>query len=292
MSSRTAERRLRALVDRAEPTVRAQAERALASLRASVSVEALERAIRTRDAFALHDIAATLPARLRPMVATLERLFVAGAQAGRAALPRMDLRLRFDAANPFAVAEARDHAARLVVEVTRETREAIRAVVARAFEEGIPPREAAQLIRPLVGLTTRQAQAVASLRADLIARGASRTAALREAQAYAGALLKRRALTIARTETIAASSRGQLAAWDDAARRGLIGARSRKVWITTPDDRLCPRCRPLDGKQAALDGTFVDRLGTAVKAPPLHPNCRCAIGLVSVAAPAARRRAA
>lgn len=39
-----------------------------------------------------------------------------------------------------------------------------------------------------------------------------------------------------------------------------------KEWITARDERVCPICRPMDGKVTLLDTN--DR-------PPAHPNCRC-----------------
>lgn len=39
-------------------------------------------------------------------------------------------------------------------------------------------------------------------------------------------------------------------------------------WLTAEDERVCPVCSPLDGKQFALKGRF---------RPPIHPQCRCTI---------------
>lgn len=275
------ERKARRIADAAAPKVRAQVARALKSLQDAVPIETLEQILRARDAFALYDLATSLPAKLRPAVATLDKVFRGGAAAGTAQVSgKVGLRWRFDATNPLATQAAREHGARLVTAVTAETRSAIRAVVARAFTEGIPPRDAARLIRPLIGLTERQAEAVASRTMDLIAAGMSRRGAIARGRAYAEQLRGKRALMIARTETIAASTQGQLASWDAAVKRGLLSARSRKVWITTPDDRLCPRCAAMDGKTAQLGGKFqASAFGAGVDGPPLHPNCRCAIGL-------------
>jgi len=42
-----------------------------------------------------------------------------------------------------------------------------------------------------------------------------------------------------------------------------------KHYYTNVDDRVCPICAPLDGKEAPYDDEF------AIPNPPLHPNCRC-----------------
>jgi SPP1 gp7 family putative phage head morphogenesis protein len=280
--------RLRALADRLEPVMRLQVIRALEALQRAVPLDRLERAILTRDAFAIHDLAGTLPARLRPSVRLLDRAHAQAGVVGKLALQAAGVGVRFDIANPFAVAAARENGARFVTEVTAETRLALRTVVSRAFTEGIPPREAARLVRPLIGLTSRQAQAVLARRTDLVAAGLSRVAAARDAAAYAAKLLRYRATLIARTEIMRASNDGELSAWREAQRMGLLG-RAEKVWIVTPDDRLCPRCRPLDGARAPLGSPFITLRGR-LDGPPLHPSCRCTIGLVPV--PVRGRRAA
>jgi SPP1 gp7 family putative phage head morphogenesis protein len=88
-----------------------------------------------------------------------------------------------------------------------------------------------------------------------------------------------RAETIARTEAARAANAGQVEAWDQAVEEGLLTGQEKKEWITTPDDRLCPICEPMDGVQVDLDEDFnVD--GERMSEPPAHPNCRCTIGIV------------
>jgi hypothetical protein len=292
-SSDAAARRMRRIVDATEPKVRRQVERALKALQASIPEGVLEQILRSRDAFALYQIASSLPTKLRPAVETLRDTFAAGVRAGTVQVARnVSQTFRFDMTNPLATQAAREQAARLVTAVTDETRSAIRAVVARSFEEGIPPRDAARLIRPLIGLTERQATAVASHRRDLIESGSSRRAANASAKAYAEKLRGKRALLIARTETIAASTNGQLAAWDAAVKAGLLSSRSRKVWITADDDRRCRFCAAMDGKTALVGGAFQGGRFGVTQGPPLHPNCRCAVGIESVPVERVRRRTA
>jgi SPP1 gp7 family putative phage head morphogenesis protein len=276
-AERNALLRLQAAADAAEPAVRARVLQALEKLRRSITADRLERVLKTRDAVALHQLAALLPTYLRPALTALRHVVQAGLKTGLQQAGGR-LTLRFDLVSPHAIQAARDHAAKLVVEVTNETRRAIRDVVARSYVEGIPPRDAARLIRPLVGLTRRQALAVMRRYEEDVKRGVGRAAALARSQRYGERLLRRRALTIARTETIAAASRGQLTAWQQARARGKLSPTARKLWLVTPDDRLCPRCRAMEGRTAAIDAPFVGPFGQAL-APPLHPNCRCAVAL-------------
>jgi SPP1 gp7 family putative phage head morphogenesis protein len=88
-----------------------------------------------------------------------------------------------------------------------------------------------------------------------------------------------RADNIARTETMRASNEGQLEAWDQAVEDGLLTGEEQVEWITTPDDRLCDICEPMDGQTTGLGDTF-DVDGEEMDGPPAHPRCRCTIGLV------------
>lgn len=82
-----------------------------------------------------------------------------------------------------------------------------------------------------------------------------------------------RAELIARTETIAASADGSLAAYQQGYAMGALDGYG-KVWIGTEDARECPICDGLDGELVAFDASF----SNGEDAPPDHPNCRCAIG--------------
>lgn len=47
----------------------------------------------------------------------------------------------------------------------------------------------------------------------------------------------------------------------------------RRIWNAAADKRLCPTCRDLDGKTAAIGKDFPG----GYSQPPAHPNCRCAL---------------
>lgn len=124
--------------------------------------------------------------------------------------------------------------------------------------------------------------------------------AARVEQVY-GAAAGYRAERIARTETIRAESFASQVAWQQS---GLVSA---KEWYVSHDDRLCPFCRPMDGKIVGLDKSYykqgtsltvpqLDNEGnpvldddgnektTTIKldfddidGPPLHANCRCTL---------------
>jgi len=183
--------------------------------------------------------------------------------------------MRFDRTNPLAVAWARQRAAELVRQITEESRAAVRAIIVRATRGELTPRTAARLIRDVVGLTERGAIAVARRREDLGASGLSAARVDAIVTRYVAELTRARALTIARTETIAASNEGQRQLWAQAQSAGLLGPNAERVWVVAPDrpDKAppCPICTGLAGKTAPIGGTFLG----GYSGPPAHPNCRC-----------------
>lgn len=195
--------------------------------------------------------------------------------------------------NPRAQQWIDRHAAELVVEVSEETKLAIRDQLRQMFAQGIPADEIARRIRPLIGLTRRDAAAVAKLRARLELENTKRLAEQRKpwpeerinapVDAYAGRLLRGRAERIARTESIRASAEGQQELWRQATDAGFLDKeRTRRAWLITPDERLCEICAPMADDKALvnLEQPFGLPNGETVMTPPGHPMCRCATGLV------------
>ncbi|MGB9886744.1 MAG: phage minor head protein [Moorellales bacterium] len=200
-----------------------------------------------------------------------------GKAAARELGRRIRAELRFDLLNPRAVEFIRQHTGDLIRQITEESRQAIRAIIRQAFEEGGHPHGQVKKIVQHIGLTERQSRAVENYRRRQLEAGASKAEADRRAEAYAKRLLWDRAENIARTETLLAANEGQREVWRQAADQGLIdGAEFEREWITTPDDRLCPLCLAMDGKRAPIGGVYDNGSG----GPPLHPRCRCAEGLV------------
>jgi hypothetical protein len=88
----------------------------------------------------------------------------------------------------------------------------------------------------------------------------------------------RRALTVARTETLRAMSQGHLDAFD---RAEDLGVKQRKIWIATMDARTRPDHFAMDGIAANDEGIFTFPDGVQTEAPHLSGaahqdiNCRC-----------------
>lgn len=154
-----------------------------------------------------------------------------------------DAGFAFDRTDPKAVKWIEEHGGDLINGITDETRSQVQALVEQAFTEGVEVSDLAEQISGVIGGD--------DARAELIAR----------------------------TETMAASNEGQQEAWSQAVDDGLLTGNEKQEWITTPDDRLCPICAPLDGEQVGLNEYF-DVDGEQLDGPPAHPNCRCTVGLV------------
>lgn len=218
-------------------------------------------------------------------------------QRGVRAAAAKPVRGQFSIHNPLAVKWVREHGAELVDDISEKTRASIRKVLVQSFERGINAQKTAKRVKQVIGLTEKQVDAVERLRDRLIdspgelVHAGGRDIRVPETidddwleaklDRYSETLLDARADAIARTETIAAANEGQRQAWVQAGATGLLDLDEvERVWIVTPDDRLCPICESMEGKTASVNGTFVDEEGETHSGPPAHPRCRCAQGLV------------
>lgn len=207
-----------------------------------------------------------------------EPLRAAGIDVRGKAGPRLSVSL--DMVNPEAVRYARERSA-LLVEGSDAMRARIRALIIRSQEEGIPVDELAVMIRKVIALTERQTEAVAAFRERLTLRETITAAVLNSRVVrYAEALLKVRALMIARTETIAALNAGQSMLWKLAVTQGVLRPEQfDKIWIVAGDELTCEECEDNGAEPVGMEEDFA----SGDEHPPAHPNCRCAMGLVNKA---------
>lgn len=279
-----------AIADRLAPKWRKAFLDAMATARGHVNLAELEHALRSGNLEAVRQL-------LRPEVVRgaisegqlpglLRATVVAAGQAAAAELAQaLGVSIGFGELNPHSVAYIRELTGRLITEVSDETVQAVRDIIERSFREAIAPRDAARLIREVIGLHSRQAEAVANFRQRLLDDGIEGDSLDARVARYAEAQLRYRALTIARTETIAAANGGQQLLWEQASRDGLLNKdKVRRVWLVTPDDRLDTRiCEPMPflaaNKDVHLSDPFTTGRGDQVMTPPAHPNCRCAVAL-------------
>lgn len=213
----------------------------------------------------------------------------------------------FNGLDPNTVLFARTQTAELVRGVGAATKEAIRNVIAAGAEHGLTVTQQARAIRAVVGLPPSWSAAPVNFAQELrdgqIAAATSRrlsktdvrrieTAARRGAitedfveemqTKYAASLTQRRALNIARTETMRAANGGQLEAWRQAVAQGQLPRTARRFVIVTPDDRLRYTHAQVPGMNpegVPLDEPFDTPWGRLMS-PPWEPLCRCGFGLI------------
>jgi SPP1 gp7 family putative phage head morphogenesis protein len=101
--------------------------------------------------------------------------------------------------------------------------------------------------------------------ADGMANGKGPREIARDMAKRVDGITKKRALVIARTEIIHAHAEGQL---DSMEVLGVDKATAAVEFATAGDDRVCPRCAALEGKEYTIK--------QAHGVIPVHPNCRCA----------------
>lgn len=132
-----------------------------------------------------------------------------------------------------------------------ETIEKVKLLSSRVFTE-------------LNGVTHAMSQQMTRVLAEGLSRGDNPSVTARRMN-KAVDISRKRALTIARTETIRAHAEGQL---DSLERLGVQKVGVAVEWSTAEDDRVCPQCQPLNG--------VVLSIKEARGILPRHPNCRCA----------------
>jgi hypothetical protein len=248
--------------------------RYIEALKRSTSGAAVVAAIRSGDAEALDRAAAWVEAD-KQFQRDIERqlLDVVSATGSRAG-GRIGVSFTLD--NPYSPEWARAHAADLVTMIADTTRDALREFVADAFAAGIPPRELAEQIRDVVGVTPAQAARIRLLREGWKADGLSSSEIASRIASLTDRMVRDRALLIARTEIITAANQGQLASWRVASDRGLVLPTTVKVWIAADWEKCTSGvCPALDGTRAKLGEPFPG----GYMAPPRHPACVCTMGL-------------
>ncbi len=299
--------------DEHQQRIQRAVERGFAKAREALDMDKLVAALAANDMRATLDVVKlAINSGDQLMRPRLEAAFASCALEGaRSALPTVNLRaaavqteedeeidvvpiIVFERTAPRVEQWAATRAASLIVEISEETREAVRQVINSMFAAALAPEDAARRIRRVVGLTSRAEAAVRELERELRealpgtvvtraggkfrvrvpAKGDVKAFLAGRVAQYREKLLTLRAVTIARTESIAAANEGQRLLWRQAQDQGLVSRTAQRVWVVTGDDRLCDLCRTLDGETVGLDEPF------SLGGPPAHPACRCSQDII------------
>lgn len=191
----------------------------------------------------------------------------------------------------------RDHTAQFVTNASNEQKQAISALVARAYNSGQDADELSRAIRPCIGLTQRQAIANQKYYENKkkeflknepnLSEKKAEERAREEAAKYAERQHRYRAQVIVETEMAYAYNEGHYQSIKMAQAQGLLGEVHKK-WCTAADELVCGYCGSLEGTEIDVDDKFRVTNGkkTAwVLYPPAHPSCRCAFEEVEVSPP-------
>ena len=275
---------LSAIASRLEPEMRRRFIRVIERTQQRLVLEDLANAIqsgRIQNVEDLIDIPLFREQLEEEFVGTIQTGFLRGAEFANKRLENIGLGLNFDLINPHATAFISRHIPELVNDIGQQMGRNVQDILGQAFDQGIPPTETAIKIRDVIGLTPRDIALVNKFEAKSRAEGMDIDTLISKRNKLINALIRRRSITIARTELIRAHNMGQQSLWSEATNQGLLNPdNTKREWIATPDDRVdISICLPLDGSVAELNKPF-NVQGLEVMAPPAHPNCRCALGLV------------
>ncbi|MCF0132564.1 MAG: hypothetical protein HUJ72_01725, partial [Blautia sp.] len=146
----------------------------------------------------------------------------------------------------------------------------------------------ARLIRPCIGLTTRQTSAAKKYYDKQLEEqrkehpqskdSVLQQRALDKTLKYSERAHRQRAMTIAQKELAKAYNYGADESIRTAQNNFLVG-KCIKRWNTSGDENVCGQCNDLDGKEVGMEETFYDgnKIVEDGMYPPLHPLCACAI---------------
>ena len=170
----------------------------------------------------------------------------------------------------------------LIREVSENQYKAVNVLVRQAaMSETMSVQDLAKAIRPTIGLTQRQSQAVLNYYQEAINNGYTPKVARDMQMVYAERMHRKRAETIAITEMAFAYNHGEKMYIQHCIADGLIGS-ARKQWLTADDERVCDECGGLDQEEKDLDEPF----SNGEDVPPAHPRCRCVCNYIDVKPPA------
>lgn len=185
----------------------------------------------------------------------------------------------------------KEKGASLVTRLAEEQKDAVQSLIYRGYRDRMPPSQLARTIRPCIGLTKPQSDAVYNYKQKIIEslkeehpRMKQKTIerkAEESARKYSERLHRYRADTIAQTELAEAYNTGAHQSIIQAKEKGYIG-HVRKVWVTARQENVCRFCEAVEGVSKEMEEYFdVGKCGT-VLFPPAHPRCRCVVKYVEV----------
>lgn len=275
----------------------------------SINLVELTRAIEGRDFNRALNIAGITRADMFPLDAAITNAYVAGGQTIPAAAPAFAASFGFDGRATRAMDWSRDHVGGLVTNIVEEQLDMLRTTITRQISDGVAPRKVAIEIAGravngtrqggFIGLSNAQLGYLDNAKAELtdldsdyfsrklrdrrfdgiVRRAIKDSKPLSQADIdrisarYSDRMLKHRADTIARTESITALRAGRHEGIQQAIEQGAIAQHSvKRVWSAT-DPVKGGRTRD---SHVDMDGQVVDGMNVPFVSPNgaklLHPG--------------------
>jgi hypothetical protein len=295
-----------------------RAENAINAAQNAATLRELDAAIRSGSVIRVLAVAETLKLSDALEIQEIQRVFrntyEAGANLGRQAINTSSARATaFNLLDRRSVEFLRRHNSAFVREIDEATRASITDTIRRGFEEGKNPRVMAREIKGSIGLTAKQSRWVENFRRQLetqrvgnftnpaarnLTPAQARRAARQMAQGnmsrkqidalvetYRQRMIRLRAETIARTETVRALNEGQEEMWQQMRENGTLDDKTLfRFWATAGDSRVRDSHAMVPGMNpngVAFGEPFATPGGPTMYPPPdWSPfNCRCRVVL-------------
>ena len=166
------------------------------------------------------------------------------------------------------------NAGSLIVNLTAGQLSSIHALLQSQIALGVTsPYILAQRIKPMVGLTEREARAVAKFIASLTEDGVAANAINKQADKYAKYLHRNRAARIAQTELANAYGAGEMASMKQAVAEGWLPGVPEKSWLAGGPNP----CEICEENEAAGAIPLEEAFPSGDQQQTAHPSCACAV---------------
>ena len=187
------------------------------------------------------------------------------------------LGLDFDPSDKKLLRAAKLRARKSARLITNESRQALKETIKEYSKQGLTPRQIRSRVRPMLGLTRRQAYSLRHQEKLMRAKGASHAQIQKKLKGLSKRYAKQRSSYIARFEGLGASQQGADTVISTAMAEGDI-EHVEKKWIRAARDS-CQICRRLNGQRVEFNARFIDpKTKKRYDNPPdPHGNCRCGL---------------
>ncbi len=165
----------------------------------------------------------------------------------------------------------RRQAGKLITRINGEQRAAIREQLIARYNRERRPETLVRDLRRSIGLDAPRARALRNFENGLRESGAKNIET--KVERYRQQLIRNRAETIARTESVAIENQGRIQAWTAAIDAGDLPVDAEQEWVTQGEP--CELCEKMDGQRVPVGEAFTSPDYGLVEQPPLHPRCYC-----------------